>query len=260
MPGPLALAAVPSLISAAAGIFGGVSSARALKEQNKMQMAQSQKQMDFQERMSSTAHQREVKDLRAAGLNPILSGTGGAGSSSPAGSAAPIVNEKLAAIATARELAKTASEIALLQQQQRVQSNIADISGPAAKAGRGAETVMDDVGDPIEDVYEAGKDAVTSGWDSWKNWDAKGAWEKLRTGQTDWQKSGKPKPLVPKKTTSYQNAPYLEFGSKDHPDAPAGIQSRMQRGTTSMRDKRWIEKNFKYFTNKGAIRKWLQAN
>lgn len=58
-------------------------------DQNALAMATSaveaQKNRDWQERLSNTAHQREIKDLIAAGLNPVLSAN--AGATTPAGSA-----------------------------------------------------------------------------------------------------------------------------------------------------------------------------
>lgn len=73
-------------------LLGGLFGRSGAKAQNQAQIQQAREQMDFQERMSNTAHQREIKDLEAAGLNPILSAKLG-GASSPGGAQANIVNE-----------------------------------------------------------------------------------------------------------------------------------------------------------------------
>ena len=70
-------------------LIGGALSFLGGERRNTAQQAMSQKQMDFQREMSNTAHQREQADLKAAGLNPILSASSG-GSSTPAGAMALI--------------------------------------------------------------------------------------------------------------------------------------------------------------------------
>lgn len=63
---------------------------------NSWSASQAQKQMEFQERLSSSAHQREVKDLQAAGLNPILSANSGA--TTPNGAMANGSNDSVQAL------------------------------------------------------------------------------------------------------------------------------------------------------------------
>lgn len=80
---PLSLAAATlgaGALSTLGGIFG-----------NKEQVASAREQMAFQERMSNTSYQRAMKDMRTAGLNPMLAYQRG-GASTPSGAQANIKN------------------------------------------------------------------------------------------------------------------------------------------------------------------------
>lgn len=57
---------------------------------NEQNVALQRENQEWLEKMSNTAHQREINDLRSAGLNPILTATGGSGASTPASQPAKV--------------------------------------------------------------------------------------------------------------------------------------------------------------------------
>lgn len=93
------------LISGGASLIGGVIS----NVQNKRE---AERNRNWQAYMSNTSHQREVLDLKKAGLNPLLSGTGGSGASTPSGAQAQVENVAAPAISSAQAGIRLKQDIA----------------------------------------------------------------------------------------------------------------------------------------------------
>lgn len=93
--GKILRAAVP-FVGPAADILGGFMGHSAQKTANKTNIALQRENQAWEERMSNTSWQRGVEDMKAAGINPMLSVSQG-GASTPTTSAATVTPQDAAA-------------------------------------------------------------------------------------------------------------------------------------------------------------------
>ncbi len=126
---------MPLPLAAGLAIGAGVSAVGSFLGQRQANIANrmmAREQMAFQERMSSTAYQRGIEDLKKAGLNPMLAYSQG-GASSPGGAQATMRSETDAAVSSAKAGSMAASELKSMAGQRELMYNQARLAANSAE-------------------------------------------------------------------------------------------------------------------------------
>lgn len=115
------------LIAGATSIGSGVLGYFGQRETNRANIRLAREQMAFQERMSGTAYQRAMADMKAAGLNPMLAFQQG-GASTPSGQTARVENAVSEGLNTALSVMRFRKEMKLMDAQTAKVTNDAMVS------------------------------------------------------------------------------------------------------------------------------------
>ena len=108
-----------------ASVASGVAGFLGQQETNAQNRQIAAENTAFQERMSNTAYQRQVKDLEASGLNPMLAYVKGGGASTPSGTVAQMSSPAAAGVSSAYQSASTRESHARTATEQKRPAQVA---------------------------------------------------------------------------------------------------------------------------------------